>query len=103
MPMADIEFNRSRSIFARFMGALRGSAVWLGTVVFAALAAMAAFFFALAALAGTFIIVGTLALIWLIFRIAGSRRKQGDPNTLNARRGPHGWTVDGFGPFGGSR
>ncbi len=100
MPMAEIEFNGLRGFTARLMNALRGSALWLGTVVFAALAALAAFFFALAALAGTFIIIGTLAFIWLIFRIAGSRRPKGDPNTLNARRGPHGWTVDGFGPFG---
>lgn len=100
MPMADIEFNQQSGPFARLMRVLRGSIAWLATVVFAALAAMAAFFFALAAVAGTFIIVGTLALVWLIFRITGSRRRQGDSRTLNARRGPHGWTVDGFGPFG---
>lgn len=85
---------------SRLKAFVRNSALWLGAVAFAALAAFAAFFFALAALAGTFIIVGTLALVWLIFRIAGSRRPKGDANTLNARRGPHGWTVDGIGPFG---
>ncbi len=100
MTTAKIDHNEPGGFAARLLKTVRSSALWLGTVVFAALAALAAFFFALAALAGTFIIVGTLALVWLIFRIAGSRRPKETGNTLNARRGPHGWTVDGIGPFG---
>ncbi|PHS29083.1 MAG: hypothetical protein COA85_01785 [Robiginitomaculum sp.] len=104
MTTAKLENHGPSGFLSRLMGTLRNSAVWLGAVALAALAALAAFFFALAALAGTFIIVGTLALVWLIFRIAGSRSARkgapGDGNTLNARRGPHGWTVDGIGPFG---
>ncbi len=100
MTTAKLENHGPSGFLSRLMNTLRNSALWLGAVAFAALAALAAFFFALAALAGTFIIVGTLALVWLIFRIAGSRGPKGDGNTLNARRGPHGWTVDGIGPFG---
>jgi membrane protein implicated in regulation of membrane protease activity len=101
---AHLEHDGPRGFLARLMQTLRGSALWIGTFAFAAIAAMAAFFFALAAIAGTFIIIGTLALVWLIFRIAGSRSARNgakaDSNVLNARRGPHGWTVDGIGPFG---
>jgi len=104
MTTAKPELNGPQGLLSRLINQLRSSALWIGAVVMAALAAMAAFFFALAALAGIFIIAGTLALVWLIFRIAGSRRTRngatGDGNTLNAHRGPHGWTVDGIGPFG---
>ncbi len=101
MTTAKIEHN---GFLSRIKSFVRNSALWLGAVGFAALAALAAFFFAIAAVIGALIIAGTLALIWLIFRITGSRRTRnstsGDPHTLNAHRGPDGWTVDGFGPFG---
>lgn len=100
MPMAEIDYDGYPGFAARLMRALRGSAVWLGTMVFAALAALAAFFFALAALAGIFILIGAVAFVWLIFRIAGTGGRSAGPRVLNARRGPHGWTVDGLGPFG---
>ena len=100
MPMAEIEYQGPGAFWARLMRALRGSAVWLGTVAFAALAALAAFFFALAALAGVFILVGAFAFVWLIFRLGGSRSVEAESGILDARRGPRGWTVDGLGPFG---
>ncbi|HFQ15023.1 MAG TPA: hypothetical protein ENK41_01600 [Rhodobacteraceae bacterium] len=100
MPMAEIEFEGGPHWSARLMRTVRGSALWLGTLVFTALAVLAAVFFAMAALAGIVILAGAMALVWLIFRIAGSGGRSGDPLVLDARRGPHGWTVDGLGPFG---
>ncbi len=101
MTTAKIEFDNQGGIVSRLMSRLRSGVLWLGAFAFAIAAAMATFFFALAAVAGIAILIGALTLVWLMFRIAGSRRRpEGDGNTLNARRGPHGWTVDGVGPFG---
>ncbi len=100
MPMAEIEYDCADSWTSRLLRAVRGSAVWLGMLVFTALTVLAAFFFAMAALAGAVILAGAVGFVWLVFRIAGAGGRGGDPRVLDARRGPHGWTVDGLGPFG---
>ncbi len=96
MPMAQIDMdNQPGGWFQRLVNGLRGSLLWLGAVALSALAATAAFFFALAALSGIFIIAAAVMIAWLIFRLAGARkRRAADSGILNATEGPQGWTVD---------
>lgn len=48
--------------------------------------------------AAAFVIAGLAVLgagaFWVYRKVRG-RRRAGDPSVLVARRGPHGWTVDG--------
>ncbi len=74
--------------------ARRGVAIALAVV--ASLAALAAAgVVALAALAIAFIIAAGVGVMWLIARLARPRRPASvDEQTLEARKGPRGWTVE---------
>ncbi|PHR59835.1 MAG: hypothetical protein COA47_08590 [Robiginitomaculum sp.] len=103
--------NPNQNLIDKIMMFLRKSMVWVVGVSFAALAAMATFFFAMAAIIGTFILVGTVAFAWFVFKLLGPKRFTArgfkangfdaeGPETLDAERGPEGWTVNGRKPFG---
>lgn len=55
---------------------------------------------AIAALAVAAILALGVALFWLVVRLRHPRQETGDPRTLVARRGPHGWSVDAAGRNG---
>ncbi len=93
--------------FARAFDFVRKSALWIGGFVFAILATIGTFFFALTAIIGTFILAGLIAFFWFLFKTFGAKKtamhdfphsgadaNADDPQTLNATRGPKGWTVD---------
>jgi tetrahydromethanopterin S-methyltransferase subunit B len=48
----------------------------------------------LAALAIAVIALAGIAVMWLLGRVLGGRRAAADTRTLEARKGPHGWTVE---------
>lgn len=82
---------------ARIIAFLQRTLLWVGGIAFAALAATGAFFIAIAALIGSFILGGAVALAWFLFRLFGNQPRRGasDSDTLDATRGPDGWTVNG--------
>lgn len=81
---------------ARIIFFLQRALLWIGGIAFATLAATGAFFIAIAALIGSFILGGAVALAWFLFRLFGNKPPhQGGPTTLDATRGPDGWTVNG--------
>lgn len=99
------------SFFGRMLAFLRRSIVWIVGILFAALATIGTFFFAIAAIIGTFILAAAIAFAWFLFKLVGNKgfsqngfpRKDFDPKgptTLDAKRGPKGWTVNGNDPFG---
>lgn len=88
--------GNTHGLGARIIAFLQRALLWIGGIAFAALAATGAFFLAIAALIGSFILGGAVALAWFLFRLFGNQpRPHGDPNTLDATRGPDGWTVNG--------
>ncbi|MBL4596927.1 MAG: hypothetical protein JKX99_10165 [Robiginitomaculum sp.] len=93
------------SWLAKLVVLLRKSAVWVLGISFAVLAAVATFFFALAAIIGTFVLAGAVALAWFLFKLIGPKNfrpktsNPSHPTTLDATRGPKGWTVNGQRPF----
>jgi len=113
--------NPGTDFASRLVAFLRRSAFWIGGIVFAALAAIGTFFFAMAAIVGTFIIAGAIAFAWFVFKMLGPKafmpkgfspqdfdngfgkprdRDAGTSETLNATRGPEGWTVNRDDKFG---
>ncbi len=48
---------------------------------------------ALAALVVALIVAGGIGVMWILARLAGPRRSA-SPRTLEARKGPRGWTVE---------
>jgi len=92
------------------MNFARKSIVLLVGVLFAVLTAIGTFFFAMAAIIGTFIIAATIALAFFLFKTFGTKNysnKTTNPEnnnsngsiTLEAKRGPKGWTVNGKDKF----
>jgi hypothetical protein len=49
---------------------------------------------ALAALVVALIVAAGVGVMWLLARLAGPRRAAHSPRTLEARKGPRGWTVE---------
>jgi predicted lipid-binding transport protein (Tim44 family) len=85
------------------MNFARKSIVLLVGVLFAVLTAIGTFFFAMAAIIGTFIIAATIALAFFLFKMfdaKGATPRQANTKdstgsiTLEAKRGPKGWTVN---------
>ncbi len=102
--------NPNQNLIEKIVMFLRKSMMWVVGVCFAALAAMATFFFAMAAIIGTFILASTIAFAWFIFKWIGPKRftardfkangfNAEGPETLDAERGPEGWTVNRRKPF----
>lgn len=76
------------------MGALRTGLAALIAAAFIALVFVLAAFLTMAAL----IAAGVAALgasAWWLYRKVRGRKSKSGPTVLVARRGPHGWTVDG--------
>lgn len=91
---------------AGFINALRALAAGLIAAAVIALVLVLAAFLTMAA----FVVAGVAALgagaWWLYRKVRGRHARQrhtdADDTVLVARRGPHGWTVDGEDPAGGA-
>ncbi|VAV87782.1 hypothetical protein MNBD_ALPHA06-1524 [hydrothermal vent metagenome] len=103
--------GKNAGFLARIIAFLRKSAIWLVGIAFATVVAIGTFFFAMAAIIGTFILAGVVAFAWFLFKMLGPKGFQPKnfsagpfpktgPETLDATKGPKGWTVNGRDPFG---
>ena len=77
-----------------FMGALRAGLAALIAAAFIALVFVLAAFLTMAALIAAGVAALGASAWWLYRKVRGRKGKSG-PTILVARRGPHGWTVDG--------
>lgn len=100
--------SHNTSMVSRLMNFARKSILLLVGILFATLTAIGTFFFAFAAIISTFIIASIIALAFFAFKIFGSKGsfpKRSKPEnstgsvTLEAKRGPKGWTVNEKDPF----
>ncbi|MCR9130511.1 MAG: hypothetical protein NXI12_13405 [Alphaproteobacteria bacterium] len=76
------------------MGLLRAGAAALIAAAFIALVFVLAAFLTMAALVAAGVAALGASAWWLYRKVRGGKDKSG-PTILVARRGPHGWTVDG--------
>ena len=81
------------NVFSRF-----GRRIAAGILTVGALAAVVGTVLVIATFAFAVAVIVTIAVVcmWGIARVMGPRRKraEGEDGVLEARRGPHGWTVD---------
>jgi len=93
MPEVTLEAESKKAGGRAAMWARRIAATALAIVGFVITLA-AAGVIALAAIAIALIFAAGVGVMWLLARIAGPRRRSGETRTLEARKGPHGWTVE---------
>ncbi|XBQ14940.1 MAG: hypothetical protein ABL308_08175 [Oceanicaulis sp.] len=81
------------------MNGLRAVLAGVIAIGLVALVFVLAAFLTMAALVAAGVAAVGASAWWLYQKVRGPRRKEG-PTVLVARRGPHGWTVDGDQPRG---